>query len=46
MKRSRLEKDKKISGSIIKYVRNLFILKKEIDNTTVRDIGKLFKLKK
>ena len=41
VKVSRLKKDlKKIEGSIIKNVRNLFRLKEEIDNTTVKEIRK------
>ena len=41
VKVSRLKKDlKKIEGSIIKNVRNVFRLKEEIDNTTVKEIRK------
>ena len=38
MKSSRLEKDKKTEGNIIKDVADLFRLKKEIDDTTVKNI--------
>ena len=41
----RLEKDKKIKEGIIKDVRNLFRLKKEIDDTTVKDTNSI-RLKK
>ena len=37
MKNSRLEKDKKIEDNIMKDVRKLFRLIKEIDDTTVND---------
>ena len=43
------EKDEKTVDSIIKYIRNLFILKqelKEINCTTIKDIRNLFRLKK
>ena len=46
MKISRLEKGKKIGGNIIKDVRNLFRLKKEIDVTAIKDIRNIFRLKK
>ena len=32
------EKDKKVEDNIIKDVRNLFRLKKEIDDSTIKDI--------
>ena len=41
----RREKDKKIKEDIIKDVRNLFRLKKEIDDTTVKDTNSI-RLKK
>ena len=41
-----LKKIKKIEVNIIKDVRNLFRLKKGIDNTTIKDIRDLFRLKK
>ena len=46
MKISRLEKGKKIGGNIIKDVRNLFRLKKEIDVTAIKDIRDIFRFKK
>ena len=47
MKSLRLEKDlKKIEDSIIKYVRNIFRLKKWIDDTKIIDIRNRFRLKK
>ena len=46
MENSRLEKDKKIEDNIIKDVRNLFRLKTEIDDTTIKCIRILFRLKK
>ena len=43
----RLEKDfKKIEDSIIKYVRNIFRLKKWIDDTKIIDIRNRFRLRK
>ena len=42
MKRLRLEKDKKIEGDISKDGRNLFRFKKEIDDTTIKDVRKSF----
>ena len=44
MENSKLEKDKK--NIIIKHVRNLFKLKLEIDDTTIKDLKNLFNLKK
>ena len=42
-----LEKDKeKIEDNVIKYLRNLFNLKKEINDNTIKDIRNLFSLKK
>ena len=41
MKSSRHEIDQKIEDSIIKNVRNIFRLKKEIDDTTIKDIIRL-----
>ena len=41
IKRLRLEKYKKIEGNIIKYVRDLFRLKKEIDGTSINDVRNL-----
>ena len=47
MKSSRLEKDiKKPENNIIEDVRNPFRLKKEIDDTTIKDVRYLFKLNK
>ena len=47
MKSSRLEKDlKKKKNSINKDVRNIFRIKKEIDDNTVKDIKNIFRLKK
>ena len=46
MKRSSLEKYQKIEDKIIKDVRNLFRLKKEIGYTTTKDVRDLFRLKK
>ena len=40
------EKAKKIKDNIIKGVRNLFRLKREIDCIAIKDIGNLFRLKK
>ena len=37
---------KKIEKNIIKDVRNIFRLKKWIDDTTIKDIRNLFRLKK
>ena len=45
MRSRRLEKDKKIEDNIIKYVRNLFRLKKETDVTAMKNIRTLFRLK-
>ena len=41
MKSSRHEIDQKIEDGIIKNVRNIFRLKKEIDDTTIKDIIRL-----
>ena len=41
-----LKKDKKIGDTIIKDVRDLFRLKKEIDCTKMEDIRNIFRLKK
>ena len=46
MKSSSLEKYQKIEHKIIKDVRNLFRLKKEIGYTTTKDVRNLFRLKK
>ena len=46
MKSSSLEKYQKIEDKIIKDVRNLFRLKKEIGYTTTKDVRNLFRLKK
>ena len=46
MESSRLEKDRKVEGNIIKDVKSLFRLKKEIDGTTIKNVKKLFKLQK
>ena len=46
MKSSSLEKYRKIEDKIIKDVRNLFRLKKEIGYTTTKDVRNLFRLKK
>ena len=40
------ENGKKIEVNTIKYVRNLFRLKKETDDITFKDISNLFRLKK
>ena len=42
----RHEKGNKIKDNIIRDVRNLFRTEKEIDDTTMKDIGKHFKLKR
>ena len=41
IKSSRFEKDKKKKGNIIKKVRSLCRLKKEIDGTAIRDVRSL-----
>ena len=46
MKSSSLEKYQKIEDKIIKGVRNLFRLKKEIGYTTTKDVRNLFRLEK
>ena len=47
MKKSlRLEKQKNIKENIIKDVRNIFRLKKEIDGTTIKHIRSIFRLNK
>ena len=46
MKSLRLEKDKIIEESIIKDVRNLFRLKKEMNGNAIKDIRNLFRPKK
>ena len=46
MEHLRLEKDKKIEDNIIKMKKSLFIQEKERDDTTVKDIGNLFRLQK
>ena len=46
MARLRHEKDEKIDNNIMKEVRNLFRLIKEINDTTIKDIRNLFGLKK
>ena len=46
MNRPVLEKDKKIEHNVIKYLRNLFNLKKEINDNIIKDIRNLFNLKK
>ena len=38
----KFEKDKKVKDNIIKDVRNLFRLKKEIDDAAIKDIRKYF----
>ena len=45
MKSSRLEKGEKVEDNIIKDVRILFRLKREIDDATVKDLRNLFGLK-
>ena len=46
MKNSRFVKDKKIEDNIIKYIRNIFRLKKGIENTKLKDVRNVSKLKK
>ena len=41
-----LKKTKKLEDNIIKDVKNIFRLKKEIDYTTIKDVRNLFRLKK
>ena len=41
-----LKKTKKIEDNIIKDVRNIYRMKKEIDDTAVKDTGYPFTLKK
>ena len=42
MKSSRLEKDKNVEDNIIKDLKNLFRLKKEVDDTTIKDASSFF----
>ena len=42
----RLEKAKMVKQNIIKDVRNLFRIRKEIDGATIKDISNLFRLTK
>ena len=46
MKISRLGKDQRIEDNVIKNVKNLLRLNKEINNTTIIDVSLLFRLKK
>ena len=46
MKSSGLEKDQNIENNIIKDVRNLCRLKKEINDMAIKDVKNLFRLKK
>ena len=46
MKSSRLGKDQRIEDNVIKNVKNLLRLNKEINNTTIIDVSLLFRLKK
>ena len=44
MKSPRPEEDKKIEDNIIKYVRFIFRLQKEINDTEVKSIKRFFRL--
>ena len=45
MKSLRLKKDfKKKENNVIKDIRNLFRLQKELDETAIKDIGNFFRL--
>ena len=46
MKNSQLKKTKKIEDNIIKYVINLFRIKTEENNTAIKDVRNLFRLRK
>ena len=46
MKSSRLGKGQRIEDNVIKNVKNLLRLNKEINNTTIIDVSLLFRLKK
>ena len=46
MKNSQLKKTKKIEDNIIKYVINLFRIKTEKNNTAIKDVRNLFRLRK
>ena len=45
MKNLRHNKDKKIEGNIIKDVKNVLRLKKEMDDNTIKDLSNSFRLK-